>query len=292
MSIFSAIKAVAGGVGKVAGLGGKISDNRVRREGDKVQQEDNASKEYIQVLNQFKGEFGGIGRLNRIMDFVNRLPRPMFAMTIWVVLGVRYLMPLISCLFYDMDIYLLVEIYGVLWQEDQYLIYGIIAFYFGGRFLEKRQSKGIASEKLAEILKNGNTQDRPRPLDIKYDDSCSGTLSNARTMDMVQKVAKAANADRVLITGADRTPDIQRELEEKGFTTSNYMTTQHGKTKGYKACDFKLFNNGKQIPPLKVAYIAEDVPEVGGVGVYGTFTHCDIRPRKEDGSIAKWGEWT
>jgi hypothetical protein len=127
---------------------------------------------------------------------------------------------------------------------------------------------------------------------IEYDPSSSGKLNNPNTRQAVLDIGDKLNAERILVVGADRTREVHErliKLSPKGEVAESYETTQHGSVQGYRAADVKYYNNGRQISPLTVAQTAQTIPAIGGIGVYRTFTHIDIRPRKSDGSIYKWG---
>jgi RHS repeat-associated protein len=124
---------------------------------------------------------------------------------------------------------------------------------------------------------------------IEYAPSSSGTLSNPLTRQAVLDVGDELNADRILVIGADRPREIQDQLIQSKATKTEYAQSQHGAVQGYRAADVRYYRSGNQIDPLTVAHTAQTIPSIGGIGVYRTFTHIDIRPRKSDGGVYKWG---
>ena len=87
--------------------------------------------------------------------------------------------------------------------------------------------------------------------------------------ELVQVLQKIRNhfGKSVTITSAYRTPAHNKAV---GGTT--YSQHLYG-----RACDIKV----KSVSPAKVAaYVEKLMPKSGGIGIYKTFTHVDVRAAK------------
>lgn len=92
---------------------------------------------------------------------------------------------------------------------------------------------------------------------------------DSELVDVLQKI-RAHFGKAVTITSAYRTPTHNKNV---GGTT--YSQHLYG-----KAADIKVSG----VPPEKVVAYAEKIlPDKGGIGIYNTFTHIDIR-----GSKSRW----
>ena len=65
----------------------------------------------------------------------------------------------------------------------------------------------------------------------------------------------------------------------------------HGEHKGYVAADVMFYKDGRQIDTDIVGETARNVDIFGGVGNYDGFNHIDLRIRKPNRDIYKWGNW-
>ncbi|MFC1501439.1 M48 family metalloprotease [Elusimicrobiota bacterium] len=125
-------------------------------------------------------------------------------------------------------------------------------------------------------------------INIEYKEN--EKLSNPKVIDALQKLGHELGADKIIISGGDRTRKGQQRLIEARKTVTLYENCSHGKEKGYIASDVRFYKYGKQIPITEVGKVAEGISEIGGIGQYPKedFTHIDIRPRKPNGDIYRW----
>ena len=147
-----------------------------------------------------------------------------------------------------------------------------------------------SSEDMQNDAFNPNSPN-PYNQEIRY--TSKRWLSNPETRQTVIDLGEELDADDIEVCGGDRTREEQKELFDNRDTTAPPGTSQHEKEQRHSAADVRYYDeNGKQIDPSKVADKAKEIEKIGGVGVYDTFTHIDIRPRKSDGSVAWWDNRT
>lgn len=292
-------------IAKVIGkLGGDAAKVWIARKGDKTQIEGNAHTERMTAMKaDMINSYGAANRnwLDSIIDAFSRLPRPMIGCSIAFIFNIIAASPLIQFIRRAVTYEEMIIIYEEFLTDNRWLVMAVITFYFGARYLEKKHKSNISmvgAIKKSDPLPVPETVDHSAPavqvpeIKITYDPTCSGILSNEKTMDMVKRVGAATGTDHIVVTGADRSREVHRDLVERKKTKTKYRDTQHSRFQGFKAADIECYKDGVKILPLTVAKAARDIPAVGGVGVYNSFTHCDIRDRKEDGSISKWGNWS
>jgi RHS repeat-associated protein len=142
-----------------------------------------------------------------------------------------------------------------------------------------------------KVVSQESTNDL-KQVQIEFSDP-NGTLSNEKTRKAVTDLGQQLNADRIVVTGGDRSKKEQDFLIKNKATITLYSETQHGKIQGYRAADVQYFRDGEQIDPLAVGVVASHMEEIGGVGVYEDkhFTHIDIRPRVERESGRDYARW-
>ena len=283
----------------------KGSNLWIARKGDKTQIEGNAHTERMTAMKaDMINSYGAVNRnfFDSFVDGFSRLPRPIIGNSIALIFANISISPFVQLIRRVVTYEEMILIYKQFLIDNKWLVGAVLTFYFGARYLEKKNKTGIVLNDVAKkseqlpapvTINNSMPVITAQPeLEITYDPTCSGILSNEKTVDMVKQVGEATGADHIIITGADRSRAVHRDLVERKKTKTKYRDTQHSRFQGFKAADIKCFKAGKQIPPLTVAKVARDIPAIGGVGVYNSFTHCDIRDRKEDGSISKWGNWS
>ena len=90
------------------------------------------------ALTQFAAEFAGCGWFNRVLDGLNRLPRPAFALGAIALFDAAMFDPL----WFGERMQGLVLVPDQLW----WLLWVIVSFYFGARELHKFRSAGMAKE--------------------------------------------------------------------------------------------------------------------------------------------------
>jgi hypothetical protein len=88
------------------------------------------------ALGQFGAEFGGAGVFNRVVDGINRLPRPMLAFGVVAL----FVMAMIDPVWFGARMTGLALVPEPLWI----LIGAVVTFYFGSRHTEKRLAIGAA----------------------------------------------------------------------------------------------------------------------------------------------------
>lgn len=101
-----------------------------------------------------------------------------------------------------------------------------------------------------------------------------------RIASVLQQIRDHFRADSVTIHdhGGLRPPELNEIA--KGEDGSRHLYGE--------AADIKVYKDGKQIPPSQVYEYAKSLADVGGVGLYSTFTHVDVRPRKPGALPAMW----
>ena len=122
-------------------------------------------------------------------------------------------------------------------------------------------------------LKDGNKKlsENFKVKEFACTDGSDPIFIDSELVDVLQKI-RTYFGKAVTITSAYRTPGKNKTVG--GQTYSQHL---YG-----KAADIKV--NG--VAPGKVAAYAEKLmPGKGGIGIYGTFTHVDIRATK-----ARWKE--
>jgi RHS repeat-associated protein len=125
-------------------------------------------------------------------------------------------------------------------------------------------------------------------LEFKYKQGVP-EIVNPTLEKALKDVGEKLEAHSVYISESQRTEKQHKAIMDDGLTKASYKSTQHSSYQGYKAADVKYYNkDGKQINNKEVAEAAELVDEVGGIGVYNTHVHIDVRDRKPDGSVYKW----
>jgi hypothetical protein len=282
----SKIKAVADIAGIVGNVATSITDAKTKRllakTGDKTQNEANAHNEHMAMLNfRSQNSYNAVNR-NKFDSLVDGLNRFVFPATAF---------PFIFLLWKKA----IEDPNGLLDALGTWGLLSVVGTLLGVRQFGKYQTRKNEEKKIdtvkeiqKEEIKN-NTLLPEKKLKIEYAEDCKGKLSNPKTVEMVKILGKKIEADKIIITGADRNRISHNKLIKSGATKSPYEKTQHGKQQKYKAADIKVFKNGEQIEPSTVGSVAETIPIIGGVGIYKTFTHIDHRDRKANGDCYKWG---
>lgn len=105
-----------------------------------------------------------------------------------------------------------------------------------------------------------------RVKEFACSDGSDPIFIDSELVDVLQKI-RAHFGKALTITSAYRTPTHNKNV---GGTT--YSQHLYG-----KAADIKVSG----VPPEKVVAYAEKIlPDKGGIGIYNTFTHIDIRSSK------------
>ena len=129
-------------------------------------------------------------------------------------------------------------------------------------------------------------------IEVSIEYKCKHGLSNQKVIDALQALAKKLGADNIVVTGGDRTREEEDDLRNSNHaTTTHYENCTHGDIKGNIAADVRFYKDGNQIDTDIVGDTVRNMDIFGGVGYYDDFNHVDLRPRKPDGDIHKWGNW-
>lgn len=141
------------------------------------------------------------------------------------------------------------------------------------------------------VIKFAGRLRRPEKyLKIEYAPDCSGILSNPFTRAAVLDLGEGLLADKIIVTGADRTREFHKRLIDENKTQTAYENCYHGENQVYKAADVKYYRADEPIAPSKVTAMAATMDKIGGIGTYENFNHIDIRDRLPDGKLYKWPE--
>ena len=97
----------------------------------------------------------------------------------------------------------------------------------------------------------------------------SDAIMVARTLPMVLQYIRMRTGKAVIINSGYRTPQYNEEVGGSPKSQHTYGCAADIAVRGYT--------------PTQIAAIAREImPDWGGVGIYGTFTHVDVREKKAD----------
>ena len=128
----------------------------------------------------------------------------------------------------------------------------------------------------------------PYPIDAPNDDDRGATwfearlLILARTLEIIRAAANAqvGKQGTIHVNSAYRSPAYNRNI-------GSHDTSQHPKGRAVDITHSTLTVGDLHALILKL-YEAGQLPDLGGLGFYPTFVHCDVRPRPEDNHLARW----
>lgn len=139
MSLSSWIKGLK--IAKSAGttIADAVHRGKERKEGN-VEKNAQRSFELDKAsIDQFSREFGDNKTwFDSLINGVNRLPRPLFALTSCAIYMAYNSSPFILLARGDIDYLVFIDLIQKIFNDQIWLLGSIIAFYFGGRFLEKQ----------------------------------------------------------------------------------------------------------------------------------------------------------
>ena len=147
-------------------------------------------------INQFAKEFtDNKNWFDSLINGVNRLPRPLFALTACAIYMAYNSSPFVLLARGDISYLIFIELIQKIFNDQVWLLGSIIAFYFGGRFLEK-QGKIKAG---VDLTKHVPKKD-PEPVRKTYNfdaliDKHFSTKSKERLLTChkdIQKIAAVA----------------------------------------------------------------------------------------------------
>ena len=126
----------------------------------------------------------------------------------------------------------------------------------------------MATIKVYSKAKNGNVRlsENFRVKEFACKDGSDPVFVAAELVEVLQKIRNHFG-NAVKITSAYRTPTHNKKVGGEAYSQHLYGM----------AADIKVSG----VSPKKVAEYAEKLlPRSGGIGIYGTFTHIDVRANK------------
>lgn len=113
-------------------------------------------------------------------------------------------------------------------------------------------------------------------------------LSNPDVIAALKKLAELLGADRVRVSDGDRSFEVYKKIKGNAATYEDYLKNYHGEGHGHIAADSQFYKDGKMIPHTEVADAAGQVKDIGGIGLYDTHTHIDLRERLPGDIPTRW----